>query len=164
MIGSLFMWKTAHVLSGAILFGTGLGTAFFCWFGYRSALRSGELAPLRAILRLTVIADGWFTAPAAVFQVISGLVLMRLLGWPYVSAWSLAVWGLYGLVGTCWLPVVAIQMRLHRETQRVASLNALPAAFHRLFRLWFALGVPAFTAVVIIVYLMVAKPLAVAGS
>jgi uncharacterized membrane protein len=74
------------------------------------------------------------------------------------------VWGLYGLVGTCWLPVVAIQMRLHRETQRVASLNALPAAFHRLFRLWFALGVPAFTAVVIIVYLMVAKPLAVAGS
>jgi uncharacterized membrane protein len=164
VIGSLALWKTAHVLSAAILFGTGLGTAFFCWCGYRSALRSGELAPLRTILRLTVIADAWFTAPAVVFQAISGLVLARFLGWPYVSAWSLAVWGLYGLAGACWLPVVAIQMRLRREAQRAVSLEALPAAFHRLFRLWFVLGVPAFTAVVMIVYLMVAKPLAVAGS
>ena len=40
-------WKTVHVLSATILFGTGLGTAFFCWFGYRSALRSDDIAGLR---------------------------------------------------------------------------------------------------------------------
>jgi uncharacterized membrane protein len=30
-------WKTAHVISAAILFGTGLGIAFFAWSGYRRA-------------------------------------------------------------------------------------------------------------------------------
>jgi hypothetical protein len=39
--------KTAHILSAAILFGTGLGTAFFCWFGYRNALRANEIAAYR---------------------------------------------------------------------------------------------------------------------
>ena len=37
-------WKTAHVLSAAIIFGTGLGIAFFTWFGYRNAIRSGDIA------------------------------------------------------------------------------------------------------------------------
>ena len=159
MTGALAFWKTAHVLSATILFGTGLGTAFFCWFGYRAALRSGEIASLRAILRLTVIADAAFTAPAVVFQAVSGIALVRLLGWPYVSTWSIAVWGLFALVGACWLPVVAIQVRLERDARRAASLQALPAQFHRIFRLWFALGVPAFAGVVLIIYLMVGKPL-----
>ena len=163
MISWLSFWKTAHILSAAILFGSGLGTAFFCWFGYRAAFRSGEIAALRAILRLTVRADAWLTAPAVAFQAISGLVLLEILGWPYASAWTTAVWALFLLAGACWLPVVAIQIRLYREALRAASLEALPLAFPRLFRVWFGLGVPAFTAVVVIVYLMVAKPLSVAG-
>lgn len=163
MISWLSFWKTAHILSAAILFGSGLGTAFFCWFGYRAAFRSGEIAALRAILRLTVRADAWLTAPAVVFQAISGLMLLEILGWPYVSAWAMAVWALFLLVGVCWLPVVAIQIRLYREALRAASLDALPPGFPRLYRVWLALGVPAFTGVVVIVYLMVAKPLSIAG-
>ncbi|MGH8683125.1 MAG: DUF2269 family protein [Burkholderiales bacterium] len=164
MSDALSLWKTAHIMSAAILLGTGFGTAFFCWFGYRSALRTGEIGTLRATLRLTVIADACFIAPAVLFQAVSGVVLMRLLDWPLVSPWSLAAWGLFLLVGACWVPVVAIQLRLSREALRAASVNALPARFHRLFRLWFALGVPAFTAVVTIFYLMVAKPLTIAGT
>ena len=154
------LWKTAHILSAAILFGSGLGTAFFCWFGYRFAVRSGDIAALRSVLRLTVIADAIFTTPAVIFQVVSGIVLMRLLGWPYISEWSVAAALLFVLVGACWLPVVAIQRRLERDARQAASVAALPVVFHRLFRAWFALGIPAFAAVVIIVYLMVAKPLA----
>ena len=153
-------WKAAHVLSAAVLFGTGLGTAFFCWLGYRFAMRSGEIAALRAVLRLTVIADAVFTTPAVLFQVISGIVLMRLLGWPYISTWSLVTAFLFVLVGACWVPVVGMQRRLERDARQATSLAALPAGFHRLFRVWFALGVPAFVAVVVIMYLMVAKPLA----
>ena len=157
----LVLWKTAHILSAAILFGTGIGIAFFCWFSYRSALRTGEISVLRSALRWTVIADACFTAPAVVFQGLSGLVLMNEMGWPMVSAWSIAVWSLIVLSGACWLPVVALQIGLSREAQRAASIAALPARFHKRFRAWFALGVPAFAAVVMIFYLMVAKPLAV---
>jgi uncharacterized membrane protein len=159
---TLALWKTAHIISAAILFGTGFGTAFFCWFGYRSALRSGDIGTLRTALRLTIIADACFIAPAVLFQAGSGVVLMRLLGWPHGSPWSLAAWGLFLFVGACWLPVVVIQLRLHGEALRAVSVDRLPERFHHLFRLWFTLGVPAFTAVVVIFYLMVAKPLTIA--
>jgi uncharacterized membrane protein len=161
---ALAFWKTAHILGAAVLFGTGLGIAFFCWFGYRRALRTGEIAALRATLRLTVIADAFITAPAVVFQAASGLVLMNLMGWPLVSPWSIAVWSLFILTGACWLPVVAIQVHLSRESERAVSMATLPEHFHRWFRWWFALGVPAFAAVVTIYYLMVAKPLALTGA
>ena len=158
------LWKIAHILSAAILFGTGFGIAFFCWFGYRAAMRAGDIGVLRATLRLTVIADACLTAPAVVFQGFSGLVLMHTLDWPLTSAWSIAVWCLFALTGVCWLPVVAIQIRLKREAEEAASINALTVKFHKRFRLWFALGIPAFTAVIVIYFLMVAKPLALAAT
>ncbi|MGC2520686.1 MAG: DUF2269 domain-containing protein [Burkholderiales bacterium] len=158
------LWKTAHILSAAIVFGTGLGIAFFCWFGYRNARRSGDIGALRSALRLTVIADACFTAPAVVFQAVSGVVLMNYLGWPLASAWSIAAWTLFLLAGACWLPVLYIQARLSRESKQAASIDALPAWFHAWFKRWFALGIPAFASVVVIYYLMVAKPLAVAGG
>jgi uncharacterized membrane protein len=161
MSAGFAMLKTAHILGAAVLFGTGIGIAFFCWFGYRSALRNGEIASLRAVLRLTVIADAALTAPAVLFQALSGVALMRSLGWPYLSAWALATWALFLFVGACWLPVVAIQVRLARKARAAASVAALPESFHRSFRVWFALGVPAFASVVAIIYLMVAKPLSV---
>lgn len=164
MIDAFALWKTAHVLSAAILFGTGLGTAFFCWFGYRRSLRARDIAGLRLVLRLTVLADAWFTAPAVVFQAVSGLVLMQMHNWPFASPWSVAAWSLFGLTGACWLPVVAIQIRLSREADRASSIDALPARFHRSFRTWFALGIPAFAAVVLLFYLMLAKPLAILSS
>ena len=68
--------KTLHILSAAVILGTGFGIAFFTWFGYRSALRTGEIGVLRATMRLTVIADTWFTAPAVAFQALSGVALM----------------------------------------------------------------------------------------
>ncbi|HZE60719.1 MAG TPA: DUF2269 domain-containing protein [Burkholderiales bacterium] len=162
-MADIALWKTAHIVSAAVLFGTGVGIAFFCWVGCRRSLRSGDLASLRTILRLTVIADACFTAPAVLFQAISGVVLMNRLGWPLISAWSSAVWLLFAFVGACWLPVVAIQIMLRRESESVASIDALSVSFRAKLTWWFALGVPAFGAVLIVFYLMVAKPLSVLG-
>jgi uncharacterized membrane protein len=159
--GALAFWKTAHILSAAVLFGTGIGIAFFCWFGYRGALRSGDIGALRATMRLTVVADAWLTAPAVVFQAVSGVVLMTLLGWPLLSAWSVAVWTLFVFIGTCWLPVVWIQVQQWREARDAASVAALSEVFHRRFRIWFALGVAAFAGIIALYWLMVAKPLPV---
>jgi hypothetical protein len=98
-VSAFAFWKTAHILSAAVILGTGFGIAFFTWFGYRGALRSRDIGALRVVLRLTVIADACFTAPAVVFQAASGVVLMNALGWPWVSAWSIAVWALFLLAG-----------------------------------------------------------------
>ncbi len=73
--------------------------------------------------------------------------------------WALAAWSLFVFVGLCWVPVVAIQIYLDREARRLPNIEALPSRFHRWFRVWFALGVPAFLAMLLIFYLMVAKPL-----
>ena len=161
-MNGLVLLKAAHVLSAAIIFGTGLGIAFFTWFGYRSAMRGGALEALRSTLRLTVVADACLTAPAVAFQAVSGVVLMNAYGWPLLSAWSIAVWSLFFAAGACWLPVLVIQARLARMSREAPSTAALPPAFHRMFRWWFALGTVAFAAVIAIYWLMVAKPLPVA--
>jgi uncharacterized membrane protein len=163
-MNGLLLLKVAHIMGAAIIFGTGLGIAFFTWFGYRSAMREGALEALRSTLKLTVIADACLTAPAVAFQAASGVILMKAYGWPLVSAWSTAVWGLFFLTGACWTPVLVIQAKLARASREAASTAALPASFHRMFRWWFALGVIAFAAVIAIFWLMVAKPLPVAGN
>jgi uncharacterized membrane protein len=64
------------------------------------------------------------------------------------------------LAGACWLPVVWIQMRLRDLAAEAARTNTpLPPLYWRYFKIWFALGVPAFGAFVVIFWLMVAKPM-----
>jgi uncharacterized membrane protein len=162
-MNGLMLLKTAHIVSAAVVFGTGLGIAFFTWFGYRGALRDGALEALRSTMRLTVVADACLTAPAVAFQAVSGVILMNAYGWPLLSAWSVAVWSLFFAAGACWLPVLFMQARLARMSREAASTAALPPSFHQMFRWWFALGTIAFAAVIAIYWLMVAKPLAVAG-
>jgi uncharacterized membrane protein len=164
MTSALTYWKIAHILSAAILFGTGVGIAFFCWFGYRHAMRVGDIGALRSTLRLTVIADAWLTAPAVLFQAVSGTVLMISLGWPLLSPWSATVWSLFVFTGACWLPVVWIQVQQMREAHRAASIGALSERFHTRFRVWLWLGVGAFAAVFAIYFLMVAKPLSIGST
>lgn len=150
--------KTLHLLSAAVLLGTGAGIAFFTWFGSRQALRSGSIEALRTILRLTVRADWVFTAVAVVVQPVSGALLMRQMGASFGSAWFQQVAALFVAVGACWLPVVWLQYRLRDEALRCASVAQLSAGFHRRFRLWFLLGIPAFAMVLGLYWLMVAKP------
>src|SRR4029077_6855128 len=80
------------------------------------------------------------TAPAVAFQAASGALLMHFYRWPLDSDWSLAVWGLFVLAGAFWLPVLWIQVRLHRDARAAAAVAALPARFRALFRLWLVLG------------------------
>lgn len=147
--------KIVHILSGAVLFGTGAGIAFFMLRAH--ATRDPQT--VAAVGRIVVLADFVFTAVAVVVQPISGLALIHLQGWSLTSPWLLAAYALYGLVGACWLPVVWIQYRMMRLAQEAAGEGAaLPTAYQRLFRWWFALGWPAFAGVLAIYWLMVAKP------
>jgi uncharacterized membrane protein len=147
--------KWLHVLSSTVLFGTGLGTAFFMFF---TNLSRDERA-ISVVSRRVVWADWLFTAPTAVIQPATGFYLMYLAGWPLGLAWIKWSIVLYVIAGACWLPVVVLQMRMARMAERaVEEGTRLPALFWRYHRIWTALGVPAFVAFVTIFYLMVVKP------
>ena len=147
--------KTLHILSATLIFGTGLGTAFYMWRGHRS----GDLRALSVIAKNVVLADWIFTTPAIVFQLGSGLWLIHSGGFDPLEFWLLWAYGLFALAGLCWLPVVWLQIRIRDfAVQAAATESALPARYHHLIRMWFRLGWPAFLSVVMIFYLMVAKP------
>jgi uncharacterized membrane protein len=143
--------KIAHILGTVLLFGTGLGTAFFLLMAYRSR----DLDAIRVTARHTVLADWLFTAPAAVLQPLTGALLMDQLGRRYDTVWFAAVALLYVVTGLCWIAVLVIQYRLRDLAGSAPSFAQLPPAFHRLMRRWILLGIPAFTAVLVLVILMV---------
>jgi uncharacterized membrane protein len=148
--------KTIHILSAAVLFGTGLGTAWFMW----RADRTGQAAVIFVTARHVVWADYLFTLPSILIQPLSGLWLSRLAGFPLGEWWLLVSYALYALAGACWIPVVWLQIRM-RDLAGAAVRDGtkLPPLYSRYMRIWFILGWPAFAAVAAIFYLMAAKPI-----
>lgn len=155
------LWKTAHIISSTVVFGTALGIAFFVLFGYRLALKKADIGGLRSSLWLAVIGDAFLTGPMMIFQVVSGLVLLNYAAWSLWSPLVLTVLGLFVLVALLWLPAFVIQILLSLEAQRTASVADLSSRFRRRFVLWFVLGAPGFPILIGIFYLMVAKPLSI---
>ena len=68
-------------------------------------------------------------------------------------------YGIHIIAGACWLPVVWIQIQLKKMIAESLKTDAdLPERYHRLCKIWFILGWPAFVGLVIVFFLMVAKP------
>jgi len=155
--------KTIHILSSVLLVGTGFGTAFYLFFANRTPALAGRGPSLEAqavVSRLVVRADLWFTTPAIVVQPLSGAAMMHLAGWPLATPWIVASLALYAIAGACWLPVVWLQLRMHRAaTAALAAGRPLEASYWRDAKRWERLGYPAFVAMVAIYALMVNKPL-----
>lgn len=147
--------KTIHILSATVLFGTGIGTAFQMW----KAHRDGDVRAIAAVNRNVVIADWLFTTPAVIVQPLTGWLLLRAAGFDPMAPWLVLTYALYLLAGVCWLPVVFIQLKL-RDLAQVAAREGKPLEgdYWRLYRIWFWLGWPAFGGLVVVFWLMVAKP------
>ena len=118
------------------------------------AYRSGNAEAMKSTTKTVVLADWLFTTPAVIVQIVSGLWLTQRLGVPFTSVWFVAVIALFCLVGACWLPVVWIQIRIKELFRAGAGIDKC----RPLMRVWIALGMPAFTAVLILFWLMVFKP------
>ena len=150
-----FLLKALHVVGAAAILGTGAGIAFFMVMAHRT--KSPALIAHTA--GIVVVADAVFTASALVAQPLTGAALARIAGYPLLEGWIGASLLLYILAGAFWLPVVWMQWRMRNLARKAAALGAeLPPEYHRLYRLWFACGFPAFGAVLAIIWLMVAKP------
>ena len=147
--------KTIHVISSTLLFGTGIGSAYYML----AASLGREPRVVHAVVRQVVRADWLFTTPAVIVQPLTGLWLVHLAGFPWTSTWIVASIGLYLVAGACWLPVVWMQIRM-REMARTAVAEGvpLPPVYGRYLRTWTGLGAIAFTALVAVFWMMVAKP------
>ncbi|SDM02019.1 DUF2269 family protein [Maricaulis salignorans] len=147
--------KTLHILSACVLFGSGAAIAFFMLMAWRS----GDAAGFALAAKHVVLADWIFTTSAVIAQPLTGIALAHLAGWPLTAPWLMISYGLYIFIGACWLPVVWIQLKVRQlMTKAVAAGQPVPDRVHRLMRIWFLLGWPAFLALIMIFALMVSRP------
>jgi uncharacterized membrane protein len=154
MIDPIAVVKWIHIVSSTVLFGTGLGTAYYML----QAWRSGHPVIAAAVGRMVVRADWIFTLTAGIVQPVTGIGLMVLEGWQLQTPWLVATYALYAAAFACWVPVVVLQIQATRIAVATPEGAALPEAYHRRMRVWFLLGWPAFIALLIIFFLMIAKP------
>jgi uncharacterized membrane protein len=147
--------KWLHILSSTLLFGTGLGSAFYMFF----ASRTRDVRVIAVVVRYVVIADWAFTTPTVILQPVTGFWLVHIAGFPLDSPWIVVSFALYLLAGAAWLPVVWMQIRM-RDMAAAAAREAggLPARYWTFLKAWVALGIVAFVSLVVVFYLMVAKP------
>jgi uncharacterized membrane protein len=150
-----FVLKFLHVIGACVLLGTGAGIAFFMLIAHRTA----DVPSIAAVSRIVVIADFVFTATSAIAQPITGLLLTYVVGYDLREGWIVASIALYLVIGAFWLPVVWIQMQMAKlaDTARQTG-TSLPDRYHRLYRIWFWFGWPAFVSMLLIIWLMIARP------
>lgn len=151
-----YLWlKWIHIVSSVVLVGTGFGSAFYLYF----INRTNSVAAQSAVTRLVVQADWWFTTPAVIVQPATGFLMAHLTGFPLTHGWLAWALGLYAFAGLCWLPVVWLQIEMREmAAQAHRQQQALPARYWRFARYWEWLGYPAFSAMLIVFWLMVFKP------
>lgn len=152
---SYLTFKTLHVFSMVLLFGTGLGSAFYKFM----ADRSGDVRTIMITNRHVVLADWLFTTPTIIIQPVTGYFMLSQSHLPLTTPWLLLSILLFIIAGACWLPVVVLQIRMRDlSLQAVNNKTTLSEQYFSYAQTWFYLGIPAFIAMVLIVYLMVYKP------
>ena len=148
--------KLIHVVSSSVLFGTGLGTAFYMW-----RVNQGESIELIAkATKQVVFADWCFTGTSGVIQLVTGSYLLYLKGYTPTLPWVMISLMGYAIAGVCWFVVVWLQIQCQRIAKRCAQDHMpLPAVYWRYYRYWWCLGLPAFAALLVVFYCMVNKPM-----
>ena len=150
-----FLVKYLHVLGAIVILGTGTGIAFFMLMAHRT----GDVSFIARTAGVVVIADMLFTLSAVILQPLSGGLLMTMSATSITEKWLMLSLALYALAGVFWIPVVFMQIEM-RDLARAAEKQreSLPPRYFVLFRRWFLFGIPGFGSVVIILWLMIAKP------
>jgi uncharacterized membrane protein len=147
--------KWVHIISSTILFGTGIGSAFYLLF--TSLTRNLHVTAV--VTRLVVWADWCFTTPTVILQPLTGFYLLGLASIPFNTRWVIWTIILYAIAVGCWVPVVWLQMKMRDCACDAAKhSDALPTIYWRYLTIWVLLGIPALIAFILVFYLMVFKP------
>jgi len=150
-----FIVKYLHVLGAIVILGTGTGIAFFMLMAHRSR----DPAFIARTAATVVIADMLFTALAVILQPVTGGVLMALSATSLAERWLVTSLGLYVVAGLFWIPVIFMQIEMRDLARKAAAQQQpLPPRYFALFRRWSVFGIPGFGSVMMILWLMIAKP------
>jgi uncharacterized membrane protein len=151
-----FVIEYLHVLGAIVILGTGAGIAFFMLMAHRS----GNAEFIARTAATVVIADMIFTLTAVLLQPVTGGLLMKLSSTSLSERWLLASLALYAIAGLFWVPVIFMQIEMRDLAGEAAARNRpLPPRYFELVRRWILFGFPGFGSVMIIVWLMIAKPI-----
>jgi uncharacterized membrane protein len=150
-----FIVKYLHVLGAIVILGTGTGIAFFMLMAHRSR----DPAFIARTAAIVVIADLLFTLSAVLLQPVTGGLLMMLSSTALSERWLVISLALYAVAGLFWIPVIFMQIEM-RDLARMADAKGqpLPPRYLALFRRWVLFGVPGFGSVMMILWLMIARP------
>ena len=150
-----FIVKYLHVLGAIVILGTGTGIAFFML----TAHLSRDAAFIARTAATVVIADVLFTLSAVVLQPLSGGLLMALSAASLTERWLMASLFLYAVAGLFWIPVVSCRSKC---AIWLAPPWRMTSHCRRAIMSCFAAGAcsafPGFGSVMIILWLMIAKP------
>lgn len=154
----LLIVKWLHILSATLLFGTGIGSAFYKYM----ADQQGNLQTIANTNKTVVTADWIFIMPTVILQPVTGIALMCLRGYSITEPWLILSIALFILAGLCWLYVVYLQISMRDLAMEAMNQGTtLCDKYHAQARTWFCLGIPAFTSIIVIYCLMVFKPVIV---
>lgn len=156
-VDNYLVLKYIHILCALVLVGTGGGIAFFMLM----ASRTKNIAVIIATAQHVILADWIFTTPAVIGQLLTGILLMKRLGYSFMAPWFMSVMSLFVFIGCCWLPVIYIQYQLKALAKTSEQTGVLNEGFYTAMRWWVALGIPAFIAILMMLWLMIFKPLAI---
>lgn len=146
----------AHILGVILLAGNITITAF--WKVLADMSRNPVL--IAYACRAVIIADWLFTLPGIVLLLTGGIGVSLMGQWPLFEA-SWLTWSVFWFVvsGLLWLGLlIPLQIRQHRAAKLFLETGIIPDTYWRDARAWITIGLIATVPLLIILYLMVAKP------
>lgn len=147
--------KFLHVTGVVMLMGNITVTAIWKFF----ADRDGRPEILGFAQKLVTYTDWAMTVWGVIFIIGGGYVMAISAGYPLDRGWLLWSQVLFALSGMIWLLVlVPIQIKQARLAKAFAG-GDVGKAYHTLSRRWLAWGVVSTVPLVIVTWLMVAKPI-----
>lgn len=147
--------KMIHIISSTILFGTGVGSAFYLFM----INRSKKVEIIYPVLKLVVLADLVFTTPAVFIQPLTGFTLLYISGISPFSGWPLYSLIFFIIAGSTWIFAVSLQLKMRTIAKNAFELKIdLSKRYFVLANYWCCLGVVAFISMMGIFYFMIFKP------
>lgn len=150
-----FVAKLLHIVGASVVFGTGVGIAFFM----AAAVRTRDAAFIARVSGLVIAADFAFTLSAVTLQPVTGIWIAIEQDMPLLQGWIVRSMALFVLAGLFWVPMIFVQKQMHDlATEAARSGGALPRRFALLYRIWLGLAAPVLAILLGIFWLMIAKP------